>query len=228
MKSKRLPILWLMIGAFLLVATVAIAAERLTAVAEPEDVDVSVRKSAANTDESEQAPFTAEELQEAREAAAREQVLRDIHGPQAMYQDASEGAGPTSLPSAMASGVDIATMQLLTRSDRVLVSTEEIQEGATRMESALFSDGTGIVELIWQVWPANVDLQSVLPQGTAVEYDGNLDITLRYDSHDNTIEVGVFDGIVYARAYTTLTGDMTIDTMRTLAMRLYKAVAVTD
>jgi len=223
---KKATIRWLLIGALLLIGGAAVAGERLTSVQEPEDVDVQLEDSATVSDESEPGEPTAAELQAAREAAAREQVLRDTHGPQAIHRDSIDGSGPTSLPASIAPAVDAKTLSVLTASDRLLVATEAIQEGGTRMESAIYSNGNEIVELIWQVWPQNVDLQAVLQQGTIVEHEGNLDITIRRDEHDNMIEVGVYDGSIYARAYTTFTEDMDVDTMRTLAMRLYEAAAI--
>ncbi len=218
--------IWLLIGAVLLLGGVAFAAERLTSIPEPEDVDLPLDVSGSVSDESEFDEPSAEELQAASEAAAREQILRDTYGPQATHEDSLNGRGPTTLPRSIAVAVDADTLSVLTASDRLLVATEAIEQGGTRMESATYSDGKEIVELIWQTWPENVDLQAVLQQGTIVEQEGNLDITIRRGDFDNTIEVGVFDGTIYARLYTTFSEDIDVETAKALAMRLYEAAAI--
>lgn len=47
---------------------------------------------------------------------------------------------------------------------------------------------------IWQNWPSEVDLQSVLKEGTRVEYLSDIDITI-FDSPGFS-EVGAYDGTV--------------------------------
>ncbi len=208
----------------LLVSGVAYAQGRLTSVPEPADADVSEILALEGVDESEPGGFTTEELQAAREAAAREQVLVEARGPEGLYQAAGEGKAPASTPPLIGSAIDVTNEGVLEREGRVLVSARSTQEGPLRFESAIYTNGVAIVELIWQDWPETVDLQAVLQQGTEVQRDGELDMTIRQDKSDNTIEVGVFDGSVYARAYTTFSDDMTLDEVREIALDLYKAV----
>ncbi len=152
------------------------------------------------------------------------EVLDEAQRLDSINRAAANGDGPTLAPPVIGSSLDEASEQILTRAGRVLASSRATQEGALRIESALYTDGEGIVELIWQDWPESVDLETVLQEGAVIERDGDHDITIRQTEDDNTIEVGVFDGSVYARAYTTFTQDMTLQEVRQLALNLYAAI----
>jgi hypothetical protein len=153
-----------------------------------------------------------------------DEMLDEAETLDSLDRAATEGEGPVLVPSLIASSIDEASQEVLTRSGRTLASSRSTRDGTLRIESALYSDGKGSVELIWQDWPETVDLYAVLQDDTVVEQDGNLDLTIRQTGDDNTIEVGVFDGSVYARAYTTFTEDMTLQEVRQLALNLYAAV----
>lgn len=76
---------------------------------------------------------------------------------------------------------------------------------------------------IWQNWPSEVDLQSVLKEGTRVEYLSDIDITI-FDSPGFS-EVGAYDGTVYVRVVAVNIEDVTIDEMTSMVESLMPVLA---
>ncbi len=128
------------------------------------------------------------------------------------------------VPPGIAASMDSPVSSLLFESGRRLTSSESRDDDGLRFESAVFSNGTGLVELIWQDWPDARDLHSVLSDDTTIEQSNGLEVTVRQHAEDNMIEVGVFDGSIYARAYTTFTEDLDLADMRELALMLHQGL----
>ncbi|MGC2239828.1 MAG: hypothetical protein WA726_03220 [Acidimicrobiia bacterium] len=132
------------------------------------------------------------------------------------------------LPTVIAAGMDPFGLAVLTQDGRRLTSSQSESNEGLRYESAVYSNGRGLVELTWQDWPESVDFHSALGDDTTVEQSDGFELTLRAHPEDNTIEIGVFDGRIYARAYTTFTDDLNASVLRGLAFMLYDGLTATE
>lgn len=130
-----------------------------------------------------------------------------------------------TLPPVIRASVNSGSLlEILEASGRRLTSVDSGNPGGMRLEAAIFSDGTGLIDLTWRDWPPNVDLRNVLPDETTFhQYDG-VELSVREHPEDNQIDVGVYDGKIYATVHTTFTDDMDLATTRDLALEFYQGV----